>query len=278
MVIREQRPRVLSEILYMTLSIPIKPGSYHRFLPTIDFEKRIVEATVMYEYLKEVYRRGYELGRGSRSPRALELGKLLKEVYKRVMEEIEERPLAGLSAAAMLVSSIVGYSDAASKSVMDALPVAINVALYRGGPADAIEFIEGLEAVGHSELLGRLDEKGLGRSRLAVESRSLGDLFEALSDLDYGFKLNLRNYSEVLEYYRIASRAGSVTQALLEVYIEALSRSLGVKARREDSMRDLAKLDKSLRLRGIVMDKLLGITYASVALAFVEGRIGKLFP
>ena len=278
MVTQDYRPRVLSEILYMTISIPIKPGSYHRFLPTIDFEKRVVEAVVMHEYIREGYRRGYELGRGSRTPRGMELGKMLKEAYTRVMEETEERPLAGLAAAALLVSSIVGYSDAVSKSAIDVLPVTLNVALYRSGPSDAIGFVEGLEAVGHSELLVELERRDLGKSRLSVESRSLGDVFEAISELDYGFKLNLRNYTEVLEYYRMASRSNNVARALLEVYIEALAKAVGIDVKRDSDMRELARLDKHLRDRGITMDKLLGLTYASVALAFAEGRIEKLFP
>nr|MEB3859684.1 hypothetical protein [Desulfurococcales archaeon] len=56
--IGDYRVKALSEILHITLSTPVKPGSYHRFMPSADFEKRIVEVLVVEEFMKEGYRRG----------------------------------------------------------------------------------------------------------------------------------------------------------------------------------------------------------------------------
>ncbi len=265
--------RAVEDILkfvVLTISTPLKPGSIHRLSPDPEFEHRLVEVLSIAPYIEEAYRRGSELAHGRITSQNLGLGSLIGQSYRRAFEEADIKPLPGLAASCITLSAIIAYSLESSLDPLQNIYRLILNTIYRSGPDDAISMIEGMEAVGFSDELLHLEYRGITKRSIKLESRSLGDVFEALSDRDKGFLLNIRSYSYLLRLARIAQESRSIVHAILRTYLELAStvdpRFRDIKNRRIDA-RSLAKLDREVRASGR-LDSLLGGVFIAVYLGY----------
>ncbi|AFZ70281.1 hypothetical protein Calag_0517 [Caldisphaera lagunensis DSM 15908] len=209
----------IKRALMITLTSPVKPGSIHRFMPEIEFEERIVEALEVFDIMDEAYRRGKELALGNIDSRSLGLGHLISSAYKNAFDSINERPLPGLDAAAIVLSSIDGYSEGIKQNVINGINSFLSRILYKGKPRDAVEFVESLEDLGLSNYINLLERSGITKESIEYEERSLGDVFEILSKIDSGFLLNLKHYSNLLKFSKMLMNSKNVIQAALKSYV-----------------------------------------------------------
>ncbi len=255
--------------LVLTVVTPVKPGAVHRLLESLVVERRIAEAVLVSEFMEEAYRRGEELAQGKRDARSLGLGRLVADAYRKVFEAADVKPVYGLDAAAVVLPALAGYAAGARRDLRSVLSQAITAILYRGGSKDTLDFIDGLEAVGASDLLLELENAGLSRRMVSLEDRPLGDAFEVLYGVDRGFALNLKGYSGLLRLASGVRQAKSLAAAVVASFIEAL-RAEGLAEVRDLSFRSLARLDRELRARGASTDGLLGLVFASTAIVAME--------
>ncbi len=209
----------IKRALMITLASPVKPGSVHRFIPEIEFEERIIEAIEVFDVIDESYKKGRELALGNIDSSSLGLGHLISSAYKKAFEAINERPLPGLDAAAIVLSSIDGYSEGIRQNVINGINSFLSRILYKGKPSDTVEFVESLEDLGLSNYINLLEKSGITKESIEYEERSLGDVFEILSKIDSGFLLNLKYYNNLLKLSKMLIGSKNAVQAALKSYI-----------------------------------------------------------
>ncbi|WP_460123581.1 hypothetical protein [Stetteria hydrogenophila] len=257
----------LRTVLALTLSTPVKPGSLHRLMESAEFERRLAEAVLIMDFIPTVYERGVSVARGRIPSGMIGLGSQLSLLYRRVLEQVDVRPLHGLSASVLAMSAAAGYLSALGKPLREGLRQAVTALLYNNPGEDTVTFIEGLEATGASDLIGRLEDGGLTKSTIRLENVPLGDVFEKLEAVDQGFSINIRGYSRVVDLARAASRGKSLAAAILLAYLEAAGRA-GYRLQ-AGSLRKLIEADREIR-RKARLDGLLGLTFAATVLVLDE--------
>jgi hypothetical protein len=211
--------RDIKRALMLTLTSPIKPGSIHRFMPEIEFEERIIEAIEVFDIIDESHKRGRELALGNIDLGSLGLGHLISTAYKKSFEIINERPIPGIAAAAIVLSSIDGYSEALKQNVINNIGSFLSKLLYKGKPNDTVEFIESLEDLGLSNYISLLEKANINKNYIEYEGRTLGDIFEVLSKIDAGFMINIKDYSNLLKLSKLIINSKNAIHASIKSYI-----------------------------------------------------------
>ncbi|WP_062662316.1 hypothetical protein [Aeropyrum camini] len=140
--------------------------------------------------------------------------------------------------------------------------------LYHSSPEDSVSLVESLEAVGASQLVEVLEREGIRRSSILAYGYTLGDIFEKLQDVDYGFSVNVKGYGRVLTVYRAASRQKNLVAASVASYLEVMKLA-GVEAPALNP-KELLEADRKLRAQGFRGDRLLGLAAAGTVLAYIE--------
>ncbi len=260
----------------LVLSVPIKPGSVHRLVPTPEFELRLVEFSTVLDYLEEARVRGLKLGRGEIDARSLGLGRIFSEAVRRAFEKTETRPLTGLIMSQIIMAALEGYYEASGqrRSVEDSVRALVRSYLYSSPPEDTVAVVEGLEAVSDSQLLLLLDKEGYTKRRITLNGTPLGELFETLSKGDSGFYLNLRRLGMILEFSRKVSKAPNIVAGILTAYLEILAseglvpRSLAEKP----NFKILRELDSKLRGDNRY-NRFLGATAAAATLSLMSAPL-----
>ncbi|MGC8573765.1 MAG: hypothetical protein ACP5L0_07235 [Caldisphaera sp.] len=211
--------RDIKRALMLTLTSPIKPGSIHRFMPEIEFEERVIEAIEIFDIIDESHKRGKELALGNIDLSSLGLGHLISTAYKKAFEAINERPIPGIVAAAVVLSSIDGYSEALRQNVINNVGPYLSKLLYKGKPSDTVEFVEALEDLGLSNYINLLEKANINKEYIEYENMTLGDIFEILSKIDAGFMINIKDYSNLLKLSKLMLNSKNAVQASVKSYI-----------------------------------------------------------
>ncbi|MEB3759695.1 MAG: hypothetical protein GSR81_02490 [Desulfurococcales archaeon] len=265
----------LYEAYLITLSSPIKPGALHRLTKDPEYEIRLLEFVSVQEFIEESYKRGYMLGRGDLDSKHLGLGRYIADALKKAFERTSIRPITGLISASITLASILGYYTASSqkKSFEETLRKTVTTILYSSSPEDTINIVEGLEAVSDSDLLLHLDRKGITKRSITLNAVTVGDLFEALSDIDTGFMLNVRNLNRLTTLIASARKSPTFIGAVVEVYIKLADMTgyldLSDILETKNPLGELAKLDAKLVDRQR-FNRLLGGTFIAVATANID--------
>jgi len=257
--------------LLIVVSAPLKPGAIHRLVGDPRFEVRLAEAAALFKFLDEAVERGVQLGKGKIDYRRLGLGRLFGDAARDVLDFTGERPIPGL-AYALLVSGIVyGYSSATGIRASEAARRLSTQAVYGSTPEDAIALVEGLEAIGASDLVWALENEGLSKRAIRLHSYTLGDVTEKIAGQDTGFLFNASGFRILQAALREALESASMVEATARAFYR-----LGVETGRIPEMpkgaslgRFLYELDKKIREKG-KNNGLLGGTLFSTALASVE--------
>ncbi len=267
---RETMP--LKASLIVTLSAPVKPGALTRLTLGFEFEKRLVESLIILDYVDEAYYRGKLLADGRIIIQKIGLGELVSEALRDAYRKTGLKPLPGLAAAALTLSTLKGFADKQGAGLRGALRGSMNLILYRGSPEDTLKLLEGLEAISSTEHLSRLDVMGVTKARVKLEALTLGDLYEILGEIDTGFWINTKKLDKLLEYSKIAAVEKSMTLAVAKSFAAiAVEKGLRELEKLEGtSMVEVLKIDRSLRSRGYNLDHLLGGTFIALALAASE--------
>ncbi len=267
--------RVIDEAYLLTLSAPIKPGAVHRLSKDPEFEVRLVEFASIRESLLEAYKRGYLLGRGDIEARNVGLGRYISDALRNSFERTGARPLVGMISSATVLSSIIGYYEGSGGQggLGEAVRRAVRVLLYTNTPEDAVFLVEGVEAVGDSDLLLHLDNKGISKRKITLNNLSIGDIFEILYDIDAGFILNLKSLSNLTKIYDIIRKSSNAIAAIVEAYLylastrKLLDTSNILKSK--NPLAELARLD-SIATNRKVFNRLLGGVLAGAVIANYE--------
>ncbi len=262
----------LYQSLLMTLSAPVKPGAVHRLRVDPVFERRLSQAVVLSKWMSEAYERGRMLARGRVDSKSLGLGKLVGEALRDSFEFTESRPIPGLVAAAITLSVVAGYASVSGRRVPEEARRLSRLLMYGSSYADSEALVGGLEAVGASDYLLRLEEAGLSRRLIRLEGRSLGDVFEALSGLDSGFLFNARGVDSILEGYSRALQASNIVEAVIVLFYyygraRGVFKDLRAGARIIDYF---VRLEKGRMFQGYQNDVLLGGVLWSLSLAHLD--------
>lgn len=258
--------------LLLTISTPLKPGSVNRISLDSEFESRLLEAVSLFEFIDKAYMRGRELAEGRVTAQKLGLGGLLALALRTAIQLTGLRPILGLTVASITLSTLKGVLDQEGRGLREGLRQAILTVLYRSSPEDSLKLIEGLEATGLSRALAHLENRGVTRSRVALEALALGHLYEVLSEVDTGFMLNIRDLGRLLELSNRIRGEKSVVRAVAEAYKElAFERKLvSIEDLSIRSLEDFLRIDRKLRARREDLDSLLGGVYIAATLALVE--------
>ncbi len=258
----------------LTLSAPIKPGAVHRLVPDPLFEARLAEFVAIEKILDAAHERGEDLARGKIDARSMGIGRLIGEALRRSFEATELRPLTGLVAASIVVSAVLGYSSASRRLKPEDSARRIVSALYSSPGGDAAQFVSALEAVGDSELVLELDKRGLTPRRLELNDTSIGEVFEAASNVDLGFLFNVRGLPRLLDIVSKVRRAPNTLAGIVASYL-ALLRERGLaELRGKPDVRALRAIDERIRRsQGYVGDRLLGAVAAAAAIVLSESPL-----
>ncbi len=232
-----------------------------------EFELRIAEAHIIAKFAGKGYERGAMLADGSIDSRGLALGRIISGSLRASYEATGVKPLAGLHAAAITMSTLAGY--AGISGVKSGLVRLLNSTLYRSPSEDSGDLYKALEAVALTEYLKALQDEGVTYSSISMRSLTLGEIFETLSRVDTGFWLNLRDYTKLLEVANAIRGVKSLSEASMKAYLAVLE-MLGVKIE-GFSIKSLLSADKKLRERGFDGVKLLGGAYAALIL-YISGE------
>jgi len=262
----------LKALIFITLSVPFKPGTVNRLTLDHEFELRLLEAIPLAELVDKAYLRGRELAEGRITAQNLGLGGLVAQALRSSMQLTGLRPLVGLAVATLTLSTLKGVSDAQGRGLKGSLRQSLLYTLYRSSPDDSIKLVEGMESVGASRILSYLEGRGVTRSRISLEGLTLGHLFELLSSVDTGFMLNLRDLDLILELSRRAGGEKNVVMGVFRAYVDLASNrkildTWGFELR---SLHELLKLDRSLRSRRDELDSLIGGVYIVATLASLD--------
>ena len=261
----------LEKALLILISTPLKPGSIHRLLATREFEERLVEAFITTRFMEEAYKRGVEVRQGKLEATSSGVGELISAALLRIFEETGEEPIVGLVSSAIVASMIKGVASERLKNIKTSW---ISSLLYSSGAAQAVKIVEALEAVGASRLVEALDRSGITRRSIELESRSLGDVFEALSRVDSGFWINIRWYKKILEAARPLARSRSVTEAALKAYI-TVGRLMGLLDLDPDDLERIAVASKRIN-RKRELDSILGGAFLALSLIVDEKGLWRI--
>ncbi|MGC9210118.1 MAG: hypothetical protein ACP5FT_02480 [Acidilobus sp.] len=268
----------IKRLALLTLSAPIKPGSVHRLMNDVDFERRLLEFVEVEPLVDEAYRRGQMLAKGEITAQDLGLGALISKGLKAASEASGEVPLVGLWSAAITVSSIDGYASASGVRVHESLRVLMLRTLYASLPEDAVNLLEGIEDVGDSDLISHASYRNITENYVSSNKLSLGDLFEVLAEVDRGFSLNLRNYEWLLELSRGYEATRSLLVSMTRSYLTIASELAGdqemasMAKRHELDVATLLKLDRRLASQRALLNRSLGGVFLTAYLATSSGK------
>ncbi|MEB3787866.1 MAG: hypothetical protein GSR78_03820 [Desulfurococcales archaeon] len=251
-----ERPlRAIATAFLYSLSTPVKPGGLHRFLSSLEYEVRMQEFLVALGHALEAYRRGRELARGARDAGSLGLGHLAGQSIREAMAETGERPLPGLHVSLITISAAAGYNGGLQE-LRIRLHRILSTLLYGSSPEDAVELVEGLEAVGAREHVMLLDERGLTPGRIRLNAYTLGNVYEALESVDYGFLVNPRGARLLVDAAKAVGEVKSLAEASVRAYLELLTRVNPDLAPPALSLKALARYDQELRRKGVNLEHL----------------------
>ncbi len=262
----------LKTLVFTTISTPLKPGTVNRLMLDHEFELRLIEALTVAEFIDKAYLKGRDLAEGRITAQNLGLGGLIALTLRTSMQLTTLRPLTGLTVAALTLSTLKGISDVQGRSLRDSVRQLLLYTLYRSSPEDSVKLVEGMELTGASRILSHLENGGITKNRIALEGLTLGHLYEALSHVDTGFMLNLKDLDVLLELSRKAGEEKSVIAGASKTFIElAYSRKVvDVRGVTLKSLNEFFKLDRSLRSKRDELDSLLGGVYLATTLAFLD--------
>ncbi|MEB3787187.1 MAG: hypothetical protein GSR78_00360 [Desulfurococcales archaeon] len=257
--------------LFIVVSTPLKPGALHRLVADTMFEVRLAEAAVTARYIGEAFERGSLLGRGKIDYRRLGLGRLFGDALRDLLDFTGERPIPGLVYSSLIAGVVAGYSSEAGGRPSEVAKKLSAHAVYGSDPEDAVALVEGLEAIGASDLVWALENEGLTKRAIRLQSYTIGDVTERLSARDTGFLFNATGYRLLQAALREALASSSMVEATARAFYR-----LGVETGRIPEMpagtslaRYLYELDKKRRDRES-NNPLLGGTLLAVAIASVE--------
>jgi len=273
----------LKRAVLLTISAPIKPGSVHRLMGDVDFERRLLEYVAVEPHLEEAYRRGRALGEGKLSAQELGLGEVLARALKDSFESSGETPLVGLWSAAVTAAAMVGYSSASNVKMYESLRTLITRILYSSLPDDVIDLVEGIGDSGDVDLLEHLSRRNLTENYVKSNGLSLGDAFELLSEVDKGFSINLKGYEWLLGLTRLYEGLRSPLAGVVRVYLAVaseLSKSLellDLSKRHEIDPSQLLRADRQLSSMRGSLNRSLGAVFLSLFLAMASGKAPRGF-
>ncbi len=271
----------VKRLLLLTLSVPVKPGSIHRLMVDLDFERRLLELVEVEPYLEEASRRGQMLGQGKITAQELGIGGIISRALRAASEGSEETPLVGLWSAAVSVAAMDGYVAASNMRVHDSLRVLMLRTLYASPPDDGVELLEGISDVGDSDLISHVSSRNVTENYVRSNKLTLGDLFEVLSEVDKGFALNLKGYEWLLELTRKYEASRSLLGGLVKVYLTVASQISGdpeltsASGRQELDLANLMRLDRRLSGSREGLNRSLGAVFLSALLAVSSNKAPK---
>lgn len=261
----------LRQALLIVLSTPVKPGATHRLRLDALFETRLSESVILFNYIEQAFEKGIKLGRGDIDTKGLGLGRMIADALRDTFDFTGRKPVPGIIYSAIAIAIATGYSSVSGKSVVYEANRLSRILPYSTGVSDAIDFVEGLEGVGVSDYLLNLDRKGITRHSIRLNSLSLGDLAEILYELDAGFAFNARHFTSIKNAYNEALSANNILEASLRAFYKiGLDRGLFESVLKDGILEYFIKLDKGMLGKSQDNDRLLGCTYAGVALAYME--------
>ncbi len=265
-------------LLLLTLSAPVKPGSVHRLMGDVDFERRLLEFVEVEPYLEEAHRRGQMLGQGKITAQELGLGGVISRALRSASEGSEETPLVGLWSAAIAVSAMDGYASASNIKVYESLRLLVLRTLYASLPEDSVELLEGISNVGDFDLVSHVSSRNLTENYVRSNKLTLGDVFEVLAEVDKGFTLNMRSYEWLLELTKRYEESRSLVAGFVRAYLAVSSQLSGdpelasALSRHEIDLAQLVKLDRKLMGSREGLNRALGAVFLSAFLAVSSGK------
>ncbi|MEB2792651.1 MAG: hypothetical protein G5Z42_03790 [Caldisphaeraceae archaeon] len=244
--------RDLKRSLFIALT-SFKPGSIHRFVTDLEFELRLLESIELLDAMEVAYKRGRDLALGNIDTRSLGIGVLISDTARRSYEITGQKPLIGLMAAAISLSTLDGYISISKERILDSIGSLLTRTIYRTPAQDARQLVELAEDVGLSKYVDFLADSGFTKESIEYENRTLGDLFELLSKIDTGFMLNLRDYSYLLRLSKDMHEYKNMMLASVKAYLTITGDILNVEEMKGIDLHDqsflskLSTLDKKYR-------------------------------
>ncbi len=242
----------------------MKPGTVHRLVRDKSYEVRLAEVIVASRYLEEAYSRGRRLAEGRLDARGVKLGHLFSQAVRDVFDFTGERPVAGLIFSGLVSTLVAGYSTVTGRDPLEEFRRLSRTLAYQTGGDDTVEFMEGLESVGYSDAILKLDAQGVTKRHVSLEDTPLGEVLEKINDVDTGFSFNLRGSTLIMEVWRNVKSSRSLVELVLRSFYE-----LGVRtgrlpeARGNSIFRHLLSLESKIE-RGATDSLLGGTAYIAV--------------
>ncbi len=259
----------------VTLSSPVKPGTIHRLIKDPEFELRLLEFVTIQEFIDSAFKRGYMLGRGDIDSKHLGIGKYIADALKKSLERTGIRPLTGMIASSITLASLLGYHTAtqSKKSFEETIRKSVATILYSTNPEETIAILEGLEAIGDSDLILHLDNRGITKRKITLNTITLGDFYEILAEIDTGFLLNLKTLNTALSLATDAKKSSTFIGAVVETYVKLADKagyfSMEQIVKSKNPLSELSKLDSKIVERQ-KYNRLLGGTFLAVAIANID--------
>ncbi len=264
----------LKELMVIVISTPVKAGAIHRLKIDPSFESRLAEAVVTFKYIEEAFERGRGLAKGSLDSHTLGLGTLFGRAVRDAFEFTGRKPLVGLVYASLSLAVVAGYADVTGRGVLEEAGRIVRTVLYGNEPEDTVALVEGLEAVGASDYLLKLEKSNITKRSVRLNMLPIGDLAEKLQEVDEGFSYNIRGITRIRDLYSGLHNVRNLAEAIIKTYYRlGVARGLFTKNIPEDKIFGyMVKVEKEGKL-GEEGNRLLGGVYLPVGFRHLEAGL-----
>ncbi len=204
----------------------IKPGVPHRL--TLDREPEIILRTV-YGIINKIYEAaslGIKLHKGVIGYPDLGIGQLLSSALKEAYISIGKPPLIDVIIYTTILSTALSYViDEGKESISDVKYVSDRI-IQSSRDVDLINFIDGLRAVGHGDIVEDLEVKGFTVKYIELEGLNLSDGLRALIDKIPQLEVMIPGNDKVIDIAKTIikeyERCRDINNAVVKAYIELI--------------------------------------------------------
>lgn len=211
----------------LTVLSYIKPGVYHRYSTDRELLDITGVGAAVYDVIVEAVEGGVRVSKGNIPASSIQLGRMLCKVLRRVfawtgrvdvvaVEMVLLYPLIALTLSYLKYRGLPGESQ---------LYRSINMFLTASTKSDALEVYSTVKLMGFEEYINAMEDYGISKGRIEVESYNVYDIFRALSRsrlvyhsiIDYSI-----TSSTVREITSVYERTGDLNYAIVRGYIALL--------------------------------------------------------
>ncbi len=167
----------------LTLLAYIKPGVYHRYSPDKELMDIIGIGPAIYDVIVEAVKRGVSISKGDLPASKAQLGKLICVTLKKAFTWFGRLDITTLELVTLypLLASAMSYLKHKGKLSEASLPSTVHMLLTASTKEDALEFYNTIRVMNIESYVRLMDEYGISRGKIEIESYNLYDLLSTLS-------------------------------------------------------------------------------------------------